>query len=152
MRRPATPLGAALSGDNPPSMKRRSAALAVLLVLAACIPPSGAPVDECNTSWRGLDARITTDADGDARTIPISCVWRIGQNRISIGFEMPPGPDCYELATINLEESADAVAVTLFVSLAEDVGGACPSDPERTVTEVDLQAPVGDRSILDGSR
>ena len=65
---------------------------------------------------------------------------------------MPPGPDCYELASIELVESADAVAVTVFVSVIDDIGGSCSPEPVRSVTEVDLQAPVGDRSLLDGSR
>ena len=76
----------------------------------------------------------------------------IGERRVIIGFEMPPGPDCYELAAIELEESADAVAVTLVASLMDDVGGSCSPEPVRTVTEVDLQSPVGDRALLDGSR
>ena len=133
-------------------MKRPSAALAVLLVLAACVPPSGAPIEECNTSWRGLEARIVTGARDDRQVIPIACMWRVGEERISIGFEMPPGPDCYELAAIDLEESAGAVAVTLLVSLADDVGGACSPDPVRSITEIDLQSPVADRRLLDGSR
>ena len=133
-------------------MRSPRAALAALLLLAACTSPSGVAVDECNTSWRGLEARIVTGADGDQQSVPIACMWRVDEKRISIGFELPPGPDCYELAAIDLEESADAVAVTLLVAVIDDVGGACPTEPVRTVTEIDLQSPVADRRLLDGSR
>jgi hypothetical protein len=34
----------------------------------------------------------------------------------------------------------------------DNVGGSCSPDPVRTVTEVDLQSPVGGRTLLDGSR
>ena len=76
----------------------------------------------------------------------------IGDRRVIIGFELPPGPDCYELAAIEMVESADAVALTLVASPIDDVGGSCSPDPVRTITEVDLQSPVGDRMLLDGSR
>jgi hypothetical protein len=130
----------------------RLSALAVLLVLTACVSPSGEPVDECNTSWRGLEARIVGRPSGDAQPIPIACMWQVDEKRISIGFELPPGPDCYELASIEQEESAGAVAVTVFVSRMDDVGGSCSPEPIRSVTEIDLQSPVGDRRLLDGSR
>ncbi len=131
---------------------RRAAPVLLLLLTAACVMPGGTPVEECNTSWRGLGARIVTGAEDDRRPVPVACIWQVGEERISVGFEMPPGPDCYELAAIEQEESADAVAVTMFVAPAADVGGACPAEPQRVVTEVDLQAPVGDRVMLDGSR
>jgi hypothetical protein len=130
---------------------RRAALLALLLALAACTP-GGTAVDECNTSWRGLESEIATGSDDDRVAAPIVCMRQIDDRRISIGFEMPPGPDCYELARVELDESADAVGVTLFVSLMDNVGGSCPDEPVRTVTEVDLQSPVADRVLLDGSR
>ena len=133
---------------------RRAPLLApwLALLLAACVNPSGVPVEECNTSWRGLEPLIVTGATADRQTIPIACIWPVDERRISVGFELPPGPDCYELAAIELEESADAVALTLAASIVDDVGGSCPSEPERRITEVDLQSPVGDRALLDGSR
>lgn len=129
---------------------RRAALLALLL--AACAVPTGAAVEECNTSWRGLDPLIATGATGERQAVPIACLLPIGERRVIIGFELPPGPDCYELAAIEIEESADAVALTLVASLMDNVGGSCSPDPVRTVTEVDLQSPVGDRTLLDGSR
>jgi hypothetical protein len=128
------------------------AAIAALLLLAACAMPNGVAVEECNTSWRGIDPLIATGPAADQQTIPISCIRTVDEKRISIGFEMPPGPDCYELASIGVVESADAVSVTLNVSGIDDIGGSCSPDPVRFVTEVDLQSPVGDRTLLDGSR
>ena len=133
-------------------MAVRWAALAAALLLAACAAPTGVAVDECNTSWRGLEPQIVRGTAGEPESVPIACMQRIDERRISIGFEMPPGPDCFELAAVELQESADAVAVTLFVSTIEDIGGSCPEEPVRTLTEVDLQSPVGDRTLLDGSR
>jgi hypothetical protein len=127
-------------------------ALVALFLLVACATPSGAAVEECNTSWRGLDPLIVTGATGERQAVPIACMLPIGERRVIIGFEMPPGPDCYQLAAIELEESADAVALTLVASLVDNVGGSCSPEPIRTVTEVDLQSPVGDRALLDGSR
>ena len=128
------------------------AALAGLLLLAACAMPTGVAVEECNTSWRGIDPLIATGASADQQPIPISCMRTVDEKRISIGFEMPPGPNCYELASIDLVESADAVSVSLFVSVIDDIGGSCSPEPVRYVTEVDLQSPVAGRTLLDGSR
>ena len=128
------------------------AAIAGLLLLAACAMPNGIAVEDCNTSWRGIDTLIATGASADQQPIPISCMRAVDEKRISIGFEMPPGPDCYELASIDLVESADAVSVSLFVSVIDDIGGSCSTEPVRYVTEVDLQSPVADRTLLDGSR
>ena len=128
------------------------AAIAGLLLLAACAMPNGIAVEDCNTSWRGIDTLIATGASADQKPIPISCMRTVDEKRISIGFEMPPGPDCYELSSIELVESADAVSVSLFVSVIDDIGGSCSPEPVRYVTEVDLQSPVADRTLLDGSR
>ena len=135
----------------------RRAALPALLVLlgllvAACASPAGMHVEECNTSWRGLESRIVSGGSGERQAVPIACMLRIDERRVIIGFEMPPGPDCYELSAVELEESADVAAVTLIVARQDNVGGTCPTEPTRTVTEVDFQSPIGDRALLDGSR
>ena len=127
--------------------------LLLMMLLAACAMPSGVAVEACDTSWRGLDPTIVSgSAGGEQRSIPITCIGVIDDKRVSIGFAMPPGPDCYQLSAVDLTESADAVAITMMVSRIEDIGGACPDEPPRSVTEVDFAAPVGDRTLLDGSR
>jgi hypothetical protein len=128
------------------------ASLIALILLAACMSPNGVAVEACNTSWRGLEPRITTGGTAERHAVPIACMLPVDERRVAIGFELPPGPDCYELAAIDVEESADVVAMTLEVARLDNVGGSCPEEPVRTVTEVDLQSPVGDRMLLDGSR
>jgi hypothetical protein len=150
-------LGVTSTSTSSPSSPMRKAVLPALplaaaLLLAACAMPTGIAVEECNTSWQGVDPVIAGGATDDQQPVPISCIRTVDEKRISIGFELPAGPDCYELASIGLVESADAVSVTLFAALIDDIGGSCSPDPVRSVTEVDLQAPVGDRTLLDGSR
>jgi len=131
----------------------RRAALAALL-LTACAAPAGAPVEvECDASWRFIESHILMELDGERQTVPIECIRRNGLRRIRIGFMMPPGPSCFGLAGIEVVESGDAVSITLVVARNDDpLAGACANEPTRAATEIELQAPVADRSILDGSR
>jgi hypothetical protein len=125
--------------------------LGVVLLLAACALPAGAAVPECDGSWREVESVIVTPAAGDTRVAAIECMRRIDRNRVRIGFEMPPGPACFSLAAVDVVEAADAVSFTLTVAADDDpTAGACPEQPRRTATEVDLQAPVADRALLDG--
>jgi hypothetical protein len=129
----------------------RSAAL-VALLLAACATPVGAAVPECDGSWREVESVIVTPATGGTRLVSIECIRRIDRNRVRIGFEMPPGPTCFSLADVDVVEAAGAVSFTLTVAADDDpTAGACPEQPTRSATEVDLQAPVADRALLDGS-
>ncbi|MEO7267573.1 MAG: hypothetical protein ABIY36_06160 [Candidatus Limnocylindria bacterium] len=96
---------------------------------------------------------MVVPAEGEAVPIEIDCIAEIDESRIRIGFRMPPGPGCHRLGGIHLTETADAVSVSATVQAFEDpLAGACPPEPIQVVTEVELQAPVGDRVLLDGSR
>lgn len=129
----------------------RSAVLAGLL-LVACSAPAGGTVDECDSSWREIESVIVTPGGSAAGPVPIDCMRRVDQNRVRIGFRMPPGPTCYRLSEVRVLESADAVSITLIAARDDNpTAGACPETPPRTTTEVDLQAPVADRTLLDGS-
>lgn len=129
----------------------RSAALAVVL-LAACATPTGDAVPDCDGTWREVESVIVTPAAGETRVVSIECMRRIDQNRVRIGFEMPPGPTCFSLAAVDVVEAADAVSFTLRVAPNHDpTAGACPEQATRRATEVDLQAPVAERQLLDGS-
>ena len=65
---------------------------------------------------------------------------------------MPPGPDCYRLSAIEVVEGADAVSITLFASPDDNpAAGGCPEEEVRTATEIDLQAAVDERVMLDGA-
>ena len=132
----------------------RSAALAALvaLVLAACAAPSGAPIADCDISWLNVESRIEADVDGEPLTVPIDCFRELGRSRIRIGFTMPAGPDCYEIGDVATVEGAEEVSVTLVLVRNDDlVAGACPDEEVRATTELDLQAPVDGRTLLDGS-
>ena len=127
--------------------------LPLVLLLAACASPAGAEVDECDASWRGVDAHIVRPGGTEADAVPIECMRQVDDRRVRIGFRMPAGPDCHRLSAIDVVEGADSVAITLRVSRDDDpLAGACPDGPAMATTEIDLQAPVEDRVLLDGSR
>lgn len=128
-------------------------ALAALLLLAACATPAGSEVPECDGSWDELASRIVMPGLGPSEPTAIECIRQIDERRIRIGFLMPAGPSCHRLSAIDVVESADAVSITLHVAQYDDSNaGACPEEALRTTTEIDLQAAVADRTLLDGSR
>lgn len=130
----------------------RRAAL-VALLLSACAAPTGAEVEVCDGSWRDVESRIVTPGGEPSQVIPIECMRRIGERRVRIGFRMPPGPRCHRLTAVEVVEAADAVSITLVVSRDDQPqAGACAEESVRTTTEIDLQALIADRVLLDGSR
>ncbi len=127
-------------------------ALVVALLLVACAAPTGEAVDVCDGSWRDVESRIVIPDGEGAQPVPIECMRRIDRRRVRIGFFMPPGPTCYQLRAIEVVEGADAVSITLLASPDDDpAAGACPEEAARTATEIDLQAAVEDRVLLDGT-
>ena len=127
-------------------------ALVVVLLLAACAAPTGNEVAVCDGTWREVESVIVTPADNRAEPVPIECMRRVDERRVRIGFLMPPGPNCYRLSAIDVVEGADAVSITLLASPDENpAAGACPEEPVRTATEIDLQAAVDERVLLDGA-
>jgi hypothetical protein len=57
------------------------------------------------------------------------------------------------LAGIGVVETGEAVSITLVLARNDDqAAGACPEAAVRATTEIELQAPVADRLLLDGSR
>jgi len=129
------------------------AGLPLGLLLATCAAPTGAQVEECDATWRDVDSQIVAGGSGDVEPIAIDCIRQVDERRVRIGFTMPPGPRCYRLAAVDVVEGADAVSITLVVTPFDDpLAGACPDEPPRTTTELDLQAPVRERTLLDGSR
>ena len=128
-------------------MRRVAAVLVGLSVaLAACASPTGAERSGCGPDWLEVEAVVTQRGGDDEQPIPIDCVHEIGNRRVRIGFVVPPGPECHQLARVDLVESADAVAITLIGAVNDDpAAGACPDEARRAVTEVDLAAPLDDR-------
>jgi hypothetical protein len=129
-------------------------ALVLALLLAACATPAGRSVGDCDASWRDVESVVVRPGSGGTKTetVPIDCMRRVDQKRVRIGFSMPPGPACYTLSDVDVVEAADAVSIALWVTaIADPAAGACPEEATRTATEIDLEAPVADRSLLDGS-
>jgi hypothetical protein len=129
-------------------------ALVLALLLAACATPAGRSVGDCDASWRDVESVVVRPGSGGTKTetVPIDCMRRVDQKRVRIGFSMPPGPACYTLSGVDVVEAADAVSIALWVTaIADPAAGACPEEATRTATEIDLEAPVADRSLLDGS-
>jgi len=127
-------------------------ALAGLVLLAGCTAAEGAPAPECDASWREVESLVVTPVAELERAVALDCIRQVDDRRIRIGFRLPAGPDCWVLGDYDLVETADAVAVTLFVARTDDpAAGACAPDERRAATEIDLQAPVDERVLLDGS-
>ena len=128
-------------------------ALALLLVIAGCTTPVGTSVDDCGASWRDVESLIVVPGGTGERPVVIECMRQVDDRRIRIGFTLPGGPDCWRLSRYELVESADAASVALFIARSDDpAAGACAPGDRRVATEIDLQAPVEGRELLDGSR
>lgn len=127
-------------------------AVAALLMIAACSVPAGQERGGCGADWLGLPS---VAADGESmrpEALEVACVESVGNRRLQIGFTLPGGPDCHILQRVEIVESADAVSLALFGAVSDDPNaGACADEPRMVVTEVDLAAPVGDRTLLDGN-
>ena len=125
----------------------------VALAVAGCVTADGASVDSCDASWTTLDPQIVQPGGVDEGAVEIECMREVYARRLRIGFFLPAGPDCHRLSRIDVVETADAVSITLFLARSDDpAAGACPPEPQRVRTELDLRQPVGDRALLDGSR
>jgi hypothetical protein len=133
--------------------RRSAAALAFLLLLVGCAVAQGAPADLCDAGWRSRDTVIVEPGGADEQPVAIDCLRALERRRLRIGFTMPPGPDCHTVSRIEVVETADAVSVTVFLARRDDPNaGACPDEPRRVRTELDLQQAAGRRELLDGSR
>jgi hypothetical protein len=122
----------------------------LLLALAGCAAPVvGTPIEACGDGWEPLisaDPQAMTDRP---QTIPIECYTVTGTSRLELGFLMPAGPDCFDVDLVEVIESGEAVSLELRVGGIADRLGACPSEEIPWSVLVELNAPVGDRQILD---
>ena len=124
----------------------------IVLALSACASPAGGEVEECDGSWRAVESRIVIPGGDGGVPVPIECMRQIDERRVRIGFFMPAGPTCYRIGAIEVVEGAGAVSITVFASPDDDpAAGACPEEEVRTATEIDLQAAIDDRVLLDGA-
>ena len=131
---------------------RRAVTAVLALALAACASPAGTERSGCGPEWLDVPSVLTEPDGTDGGPIAIECMQQIRNRRVRIGFTLPPGPSCHQLARVELVESADAVAITLIGGVNDDpAAGACPEEPRPAATEVDLAAPLDERTLLDGS-
>jgi hypothetical protein len=134
-------------------MDRGVRAAAAMLLLAGCAVAQGAPAELCDAGWRSRDSVIVEPGGIEEQPVAIDCLRALERRRLRIGFTMPPGPDCHTVSRIEVVETADAVSVTVFLARRDDPNaGACPAEPRRVRTELDLQQAAGRRELLDGSR
>jgi hypothetical protein len=133
-------------------MRRPDPAKAAFLVavIAGC-GVSGAPVAACAESDPGDRAvaivRATTPGE-EERPLAIDCWRELDSERIELWFSYPDGSGCWQLSSLELRESADAISISLRASPAP----ICTVDPgTESLTQIELQAPLGDRDVLDAS-
>jgi hypothetical protein len=133
-------------------MRRAELGCAALLlaVLAGC-GVSGTPVPECGGSGsedRAVAIVRPPAATDEERPLAIECWRKLRRERIELWFSYPPGPECWQLSSIQLRESAETISVTIRAAPAP----VCASDAgAEALTQIDLQAPVEHREVLDGS-
>jgi hypothetical protein len=122
---------------------------ALVMTLAGCVTPQGTPVPECPPDFAPVlegTPRAMTDRP---ESIPVECYRVIGNARIEVGFFMPPGPQCYQVESVEVTESADAVSLELRVGGIIDRLGACPEEELLWSVLVELNSAVGGRDVLD---
>ena len=125
-------------------------ALTVPMLLGACGDVEGRPVQSCVEPASTTSAEAASPRGGETQAAAIECYRRVDRKRIELQFDLPAGPACYRLARVELHESAAVVSVTLFVSRDESASD-CPPEPSAASTQVEVQAPIGQREVRDGS-
>jgi hypothetical protein len=122
-----------------------------LATLAACAV-NGAPVGECDSAnGEARPAAIVRPPTPNevAEALTIECWSEVRRERLELWFTYPAESGCWELSKADVRESGDAIAITLWATPAP----VCPSDAGREArTQIDLQGPIADRRVLDGSR
>jgi hypothetical protein len=124
---------------------------AVLAATLAGCGLSGAPVPECKGSGSGDRAVAIVRPPAqtpEERPVAIEC-WRgLDPERIELWFDYPAGSGCWQLSSLELRESADAISIALAATPA----AVCVDDAGAGVlTQIELQAPVEERAVLDAS-
>jgi hypothetical protein len=122
---------------------------ALVLALAGCVTPQGTPVPECGPDFAPVlegTPRAMTDRP---ESIPVECYRVTGNAQIEVGFTMPPGPQCYQVESVEVTESDDAISLELRVGGIIDRLGACPEEEILWSVLVVLNNPIGDREVLD---
>ena len=101
-----------------------------------------------------MSTRWSTSARGaDESPLPIDCMHQIANRRVRVGFTLPAGPELSPPAARRARRVGATRSRSPSSAPIDDdpAAGACPEEPRRVATEIDLAAPVGDRTLLDGS-
>ena len=124
-----------------------------LVLVTACGGGTGVEPSGCGPDWIDAEVVVTEAGGTEEQPIPIECMHQVANRRIRVGFILPAGPECHQLARVELSESTTSVVVTLIGAVSDDpAAGACPTDARMVVSEIDLAAPLDHRALLDGSR
>ncbi len=109
------------------------------IVVTDVLPPDARP------------AELTHDPAGEAWPIFLQQAV-VSDASIDVAFSGGTAP-CFVVDRVETDESEVAVIVTVFVRTAADATTDCSTQEVATqVVTVDLEAPLGDRPLLDGSR
>jgi hypothetical protein len=128
-----------------------TAALLVLL-LAGCVSPHGAPIQECGPEWEPAIVDGPPGTTGFPFTVSIECYTVIAERRLQVGFFMPPGPECYAVGVVEVIEDGEAISLEVRVAESRSpLAGACPPEELAWSATVELNRPVEGRRVLDAS-
>lgn len=131
----------------PPTAVRLLAPL--LLLLAGCTTPQGTPVPICASDFEPVFQARPRAMTDRPQSIPVACYRITGNARIEVGFLMPPGPDCFDVESVETVESPDAVSLEVRVGGVIDPLGACPERELLWSVLVELNGPIEGREVLD---
>jgi hypothetical protein len=83
------------------------------------------------------------------RTFPVSAGWIVERDDTSLTVGVSVGAEeCYGLASAEIEETADAVNVTMTAGFRENATNCSEIGPHWSYT-FDLESPLGDRVVVD---
>ncbi|HLT97244.1 MAG TPA: hypothetical protein VK070_10705 [Acidimicrobiia bacterium] len=87
--------------------------------------------------------------EGLVRTFPVSAGWIVESDDTSLTVGVSVGAEeCYGLASAEIEETADAVNVTMTAGFRENATNCSEIGPHWSYT-FDLESPLGDRVVVD---
>lgn len=133
-------------------MRRLIAILLLGAALAGCAEPVGGAVDECGPDWEPIVLDAPARPTELAQTVPVECYVVVAEQRLEIGFFMPPGPDCYALELVEVIEDDEAISLEVRVGRETRPLGACPPEPMPWGATVELNGPAEGRRVLDATR
>jgi len=108
------------------------------------------PMDEQETTWTLVEPTPGMD---DVRPIPWEDVQLLDEPRVRVRYWSGVEP-CHVLDSVEVEETDTTITITLHEGSEPQDGGeppVCVQIARWTAVDVRLDAPVGDREIVDGA-